>query len=63
MAKKDIWLICNAKRKSNHCKTHCFCGKPHLKETGRDACHLNYEYCSLGIGIQKVICVQIKEKK
>ena len=63
MAKKEVWLICSAPKKSEHCKS-CFCGKPHLRETGHDACHLNWEVCTLSkSGIINVICKPLKRKK
>lgn len=60
---KETWIICNAKKKSNHCRTQCPCGKPHIKQPERDECHNNYEMCGLGGKIQRVICVPVKEKK
>lgn len=62
--KKEVWLICSAPKKSNHCKENCFCGRPHLKESGHDACHLNWETCGLSnSGIIQVICKPIKTGK
>jgi hypothetical protein len=61
---KEVWLICNAPKKSKHCKENCFCGVPHLKEPGHDSCHLNKETCALSnSGIIRVICKPIKRKK
>jgi len=60
---KDTLIICNALKKSEHCKEVCRCGKPHHKMTERDACHLKHEWCNLGGPIQKVICVEIPDGK
>jgi hypothetical protein len=62
--KQDVYVVCSAKKKSDHCLTQCQCGKPHLRETGHDACHLNWETCTLSkSGIIQVICKPIKRKK
>jgi hypothetical protein len=61
---KQVYVRCNAPNKSKHCLTYCQCGIPHLKESGRDACHLNWETCTLSKdGIVKVICKPIKRGK
>lgn len=61
--KKKKKVVCNIPIKGEHCLNHCFHGVPHEKETGKDACHLNYEFCNAHKNrkITKVICEEIDE--
>lgn len=57
-------MICNIKRRKDHCNTMCVHGKPHPKETHRGACHNTIEICSIHKGVVKVKCrlLTLKEK-
>ena len=57
-------VICNSKKKNNHCLKHCFHGKPHEQEREKDACHKHLEFCNCGGGgIVKVICVPLTKEE
>jgi len=57
-------MICTATKKKEHCIVQCFHGIPHKKESGREACHLNSEYCDiLSPRIVKVTCKPLNKKQ
>ncbi len=54
--KAKVLMICNAKKKFDHCLTYCTHGIYHEKEVGRDACHNNTEICKIQPRIVRVTC-------
>lgn len=63
--KADNLVICNVKKRVDHCNIMCLHGIPHEKETERGACHNKTEICTIHKGIVKVKCrfLTIKEKQ
>ena len=57
-------VLCNVSKKSKHCLNNCFHEKLHTKESSKDSCHSNPEFCSLSLsGIVKVVCKSLTKKK
>ena len=58
---KVYYYLCNVKKPKKHCKTHCFCGRPHPIVRDRDGGCSTVIYCD--IGGQKVHCRKLTEKE
>jgi len=58
-------LICSARSKSEHCRTNCFHGIPHMPEKERDANCKITETCKLSKskGTIKIQCKKLSAKQ
>ena len=56
-------IICNARRKYDHCRLLCLHGVPHEKEGIRGACHTVDEICKIQKGIVNVRCRPLNKKE
>lgn len=56
---KIYYYLCNVKKPKKHCKTKCFCGRPHQIIRDRDGGCSQIQFCD--IVKQKVHCTKLSE--